>query len=66
MAHGVYAVSFFCGIIILYGENDLQGVGEMSTFVRFENVKKIYKTGEVEIPALHDVNFEIEKGEFCV
>ena len=38
----------------------------MSTFVTFENVKKIYKTGEVEIPALRDVNFEIEKGEFCV
>lgn len=38
----------------------------MNGFVRFENVKKIYKTGEVEIPALHDVNFEIEKGEFCV
>ena len=32
----------------------------------FQNVKKIYKTGEVEITALHDVNFEIEKGEFCV
>ena len=38
----------------------------MSAFVKFENVKKIYKTGEVEILALHDVNFEIEKGEFCV
>lgn len=38
----------------------------MSAFVVFEHVKKIYKTGEVEIPALHDVNFEIEKGEFCV
>ena len=35
-------------------------------FVRFENVNKIYQTGEVQIPALHDVNFEIEKGEFCV
>ena len=32
----------------------------------FENVKKVYKTGEMEISALHDVNFEIEKGEFCV
>lgn len=32
----------------------------------FENVKKIYHTGEVEIMALHDVNFEIEQGEFCV
>lgn len=38
----------------------------MSAFVTFDNVKKIYKTGEVEITALHDVNFEIEKGEFCV
>lgn len=38
----------------------------MGSFVSFENVKKIYKSGEVEITALHDVNFEIEKGEFCV
>ena len=38
----------------------------MGAFVTFKNVKKIYKTGEVEIPALQDVNFEIEKGEFCV
>lgn len=38
----------------------------MSAFVSFQNVKKIYKTGEMEIPALHNVNFEIEKGEFCV
>lgn len=35
-------------------------------FVEFRNVKKIYHTGEVQIEALHDVNFEIEKGEFCV
>ena len=39
---------------------------DMDAFVSFHNVKKIYKTGEVEITALHDVNFEIEKGEFCV
>lgn len=38
----------------------------MSAFVTFENVSKIYKTGEVEISALKDVNFTIEKGEFCV
>ncbi len=38
----------------------------MSAFVTFENVKKIYQTGEVEITALQNVNFEIEKGEFCV
>ncbi len=38
----------------------------MSAFVSFRKVKKIYKTGEVEITALHDVDFEVEKGEFCV
>lgn len=38
----------------------------MSAFVEFHNVNKIYNTGEVKIQALHDVNFEIGKGEFCV
>ena len=32
-------------------------------FIEFHDVGKTYKTGEVEINALHDVNFEIEKGE---
>lgn len=36
------------------------------SFVEFQNVKKTYKTGEVEIHALQNVNFQIEKGEFCV
>ncbi|MGN0349361.1 MAG: ABC transporter ATP-binding protein [Roseburia sp.] len=38
----------------------------MKMFVSFEHVDKIYKNGEVEIQALKDANFEIEKGEFCV
>lgn len=38
----------------------------MSSFVKFQNVDKVYKTGELEISALQNVNFEIEKGEFCV
>ena len=38
----------------------------MPSFVTFSNVGKIYHTGELDIIALHDVNFEIEKGEFCV
>ncbi len=38
----------------------------MSDFVVFENVKKVYQTGEVEIQALQDVNFKVEQGEFCV
>lgn len=38
----------------------------MSAFVKFEGVSKVYKTGEVSIHALNNVNFEINKGEFCV
>lgn len=38
----------------------------MSSLVKFNNVNKIYKTGDVELHALHDVSFEIEKGEVCV
>lgn len=38
----------------------------MSAFVEFKDVRKLYKTGEVEIAALQNVNFEIEQGEFCV
>ena len=35
-------------------------------FIRFENVKKVYRAGEVAVTALHDVSFQIEKGEICV
>ena len=35
-------------------------------FIEFHGVGKTYRTGEVEINALHDVNFEIEKGELVV
>lgn len=38
----------------------------MSSYVEFRNVKKTYKMGEVELHALNDVSFEINKGEFCV
>ena len=38
----------------------------MGSFVEFRNVGKIYHMGEVDIEALKDVNFSIEKGEFCV
>lgn len=35
-------------------------------FVEFHNVKKVYDMGEIKIQALHDVSFEIERGEICV
>ena len=36
------------------------------SFIEFENVSKIYRMGEVEIKALSDVSFSIDKGEFVV
>lgn len=38
----------------------------MTSFVRFENVGKLYHSGDVKVNALHDTSFEIEKGEICV
>lgn len=38
----------------------------MSHFVEFKDVKKIYKTGDVEIAAADGVNFFMEKGEFVI
>ena len=35
-------------------------------FVEFENVGKTYRTGEVQINALHDTSFTVEKGELVV
>lgn len=37
-----------------------------NSFIQFDNVRKIYKSGETEITALQDVNFCINKGEMCV
>ncbi|OUP49286.1 ABC transporter ATP-binding protein [Lachnoclostridium sp. An181] len=38
----------------------------MNTFVKLENVKKIYHMGEVEIAAADGIDFEVQKGEFAV
>ena len=35
-------------------------------FAQFVDVGKEYRMGEVVITALHDVSFEVEKGEICV
>lgn len=36
-------------------------------YIEFKNVNKIYKMGEIEINALKDTSFEIEKGELvCI
>lgn len=38
----------------------------MEPFIEFKNVKKIYKMGDVEIPALNGVDFTINKGEVVI
>lgn len=38
----------------------------MSDFIELQNVKKIYKMGEIEIAAANGINFSVKKGEFAV
>ncbi len=36
-------------------------------YIELEKINKIYKMGEIEIPALKDTSFSIEKGELvCI
>ena len=36
------------------------------SFIEFEDVKKVYYTGELEIDALRGISFSVEKGEIAV
>ena len=38
----------------------------MSAYIEFQDVKKVYKMGEVSIEALAGVSFSIDQGEFVV
>ena len=35
-------------------------------YINFEHVCKYYQTGDTVVKAVDDVNFTVEKGEFCV
>ena len=36
-------------------------------YIEFKNVSKVYSSGEIEVKALDNVNFEIEQGELvCI
>jgi len=37
-----------------------------ANYIKFRDVKKIYGSGNAQINALAGVDFEIEKGEFCI
>ncbi len=36
------------------------------SFIEFKNVRKVYKTGEIETVALDKIDFTIERGEFVI
>ncbi len=36
------------------------------SFIEFDSVSRKYLTGEITIPAVDEVSFQIEKGEFCL
>jgi putative ABC transport system ATP-binding protein len=38
----------------------------MESFVNFQNVSRVFGSGEAKVNALSDVSFEIQEGEFCV
>ncbi len=38
----------------------------MDSFINFENVTKVYQSGEVKAVALNGASFTVEEGEFCV
>ncbi|MDR3307845.1 MAG: ABC transporter ATP-binding protein [Coriobacteriales bacterium] len=38
----------------------------MSDYITFEDVSKVYRSGEVKTTALQDASFTVQKGEFCV
>lgn len=55
-------------IITMYVFIYLQEISQVynMSFIEFQNVCKIYQMGEVQIKALDDVSFSIDKGEFVV
>ncbi len=38
----------------------------MKEFVKFQEVGKVYQTGDIKVEALRDISFEIDQGEICV
>lgn len=38
----------------------------MGAYISFQNVSKIYRTGDIDVHALRDVSFTVDKGDVCV
>lgn len=41
-------------------------IGETMAFIEFDQVSKLYQTGDVKVQALKEASFTVEKGEICV
>lgn len=37
----------------------------MAPIIQIEHIRKVYRVGHEKVVALHDINLEIERGEFC-
>ena len=46
------------------GESEGEAKEELRRMIRTEHLSKVYRMGEIEVPALRDVSLEIEEGEF--
>ena len=46
------------------GEGEGEAKEELRRMIRTEHLSKVYRMGEIEVPALRDVSLEIEEGEF--
>ena len=52
--------------IILVFKYILKKGDDTMSYIEVQNVKKDYISGELKVTALHDVSFQVEKGEICV
>ena len=46
------------------GEGESEAKEELRRMIRTEHLSKVYRMGEIEVPALRDVSLKIEEGEF--
>ena len=51
----------YFGLFLTYVQSGCERRSTMSEFIEFRDVRKVYKMGEVEIPALDGVSFQIKK-----
>ncbi len=61
-----FTENFYFFRSIWYDVEDYLEQGEKMSFIEFENVGKVYDMGQVQIHALRDASFSVERGELVV